>query len=142
MDHARPNGSETRGSALLLAIVMLAVMSLGAAVVWRSLTSTTDRQFRAELEERAWHTAEAGLEKAIAALRESGTAYTGEKDTPFDRGSFTVQVIDSTPNTYELRSDGTVHDGKVVFAERHLAATLELDASARVVRYLVREEWP
>ncbi len=131
-----------RGAALLLAVVMLAVMSLGAGVAWQRLAFSTDRQFRAESNERAWHSAEAGLETAVAQIRAQGGGYGGQENTPFDRGSFSVRVESGKRGTYTLEAVGRVHDERVVFAERRLKATLEMSEEGRVLRYRVLEEKP
>ncbi len=142
MKHDRQISLRVRGSALLLAIVLLAVMSLGAGVTWRRLTSNAERQFRAELSERAWQIAEAGLDKAVSELRAGRNAYHGEENRPFDRGSFSVKVEPAPPHGYTVRVTGMVHDGTVVFAERRLAALIELSQAGRIVQYRIWEEQP
>lgn len=119
-----------RGSALLIAIVLVAALSIGAAAVVR-LTHLTLRESGKDAKtEVARQLAEAGIEKAVATLR-ANPAYTGEERTPLGAGRFTVAV----------RRDGEAFAissvGEVVFHEevKHraaLGARLVLDVSGMV----------
>lgn len=119
-----------RGSALLIAIVLVAALSIGAAAVIR-LTHITLRESGKDAKtEVARQLAEAGIDKAVAMLRVN-PAYAGEEPTPLGAGRFTVSV----------QRDGAAFTisslGEAVFQEevKHRAALdarLELGVSGEV----------
>lgn len=122
--------THARGSALLIAIVLVAALSIGAAAVIR-LTHITLRESGKDAKtEVARQLAEAGIDKAVAMLRVN-PLYAGEERTALGAGRFTVSV----------QRDGAAFAisslGEVVFQEevKHhaaLEALLELGVSGEV----------
>lgn len=130
------------GSALLLAVLLVAIMGIGSTALWRLLHSTLAEGRRYEKSEMALHLAEAGLEKAVAELRSQPDTYRGETDTQLGRGRFSVAVQPGPhPGEYRLESTGKLTDGGVAFARKTLEAELTLTNSGavRVFHWRVRK---
>ncbi len=128
------------GSALLMAVVLVMVLSIGAAAVWHYLHVTLRETARQEKLTMALHLAEAGLDKAVAELR-ARPGYQGEQKTPLGRGRFSVTVTpQAASGGFQLVSTGEVaEDGRVQGAVV-LAAELALGPDRTVKRYHWRKE--
>lgn len=121
------------GSALLMAVVLLAVVSVGAAAALRLYHIAFRESSRGVKQEVARQLAEAGIENAVARLR-ADAAYAGEKDTPLGAGRFSVEVA-RDGQAHELVSTGEiVFEGRVMRAAV-VRARLELAAGGRVHRF-------
>ncbi len=83
--------SGNRGTALLLVMGLLAVVTISVGSFLSLLHASVDYTRREEARTRAVHAAEAGLEKAVAELC-AGRSYTGETGTPVGDGTFSVSV--------------------------------------------------
>ena len=98
-----------RGSALVLALGYLALVSVLAAAFVGYLARTATAATRMERKQACFHLAEAGLDKALAYLRVDPAAYDGEQDTPLGDGRFTVTVeAGAAPGAYHVYSTGEV----------------------------------
>ena len=62
--------SNTEGSALLIAILLVAVLGIGSAALYKHLNRSFDDYARFERELKLVHLADAGIDAAIAVLRE------------------------------------------------------------------------
>ncbi len=90
MGNNRIKNTTTRGSALLMAVVLIAVLSIGAAALFKHLHDSFEEYRRYERDTTVLHLADAGIDKAIAALRHT------DRPTPetleFTLGEGVIQV--------------------------------------------------
>jgi len=122
---------------LLMAVVLLAVVSIGAAAALRLYHITFRESTRAVKTEVARQLAEAGIENAVACLRIDPN-YSGEDNTPLGGGRFSVAVT-RQGRGYRLAATGeVVHEGRVLRAVSR-EAQLELAASGAVRRFTLEE---
>lgn len=129
------------GSAIILAVILVAVMSIGVSAVWKYLHITLGEEKRIENDEAALHLAEAGLEKAVAELRVRPDDYRGEIGTPLGAGRFSVEVRPGTARAvYHIVARGEVGEGRFIRARKTLAAELALSSSNEVRRFHWIEE--
>jgi type II secretory pathway component PulK len=130
----------SRGAALIMALLLVAIVSMGAAAVWEYLHMTLKEGHRTEIQETTFCLAEAGLDKAIATLRTRAN-YNGEKDTPLGDGHFSVQVTpEAAPGQYQLKSVAILGEENRVQAQCTLRASLRLSPRGEVVQYQYRME--
>ena len=131
-----PRWQEDRGAAMLYTLVLLMAMSLLLGNFMRSVNYGIGLQQDHHRALAAQQLAEAGIEKAFAALREG--PYTGEIETPLGAGRFSVRVEARAPGDYRVTSIGeTLVDG-VPFARAIQAAEIQVDGGA-VVRMRVQK---
>ncbi len=141
MKHSTPQISTARsevrrrGAALIMAIMLVAVMGIGAGAVWSYLHVTLKQGQRTENDAVAQCLAEAGLDKAIAELR-AKRPYTGEKDTWLDGGRFAVEVTRGAgPGDYVLRATGERGTENHLWARCVLQADLSFGPDGTVTQY-------
>jgi Tfp pilus assembly protein PilX len=133
-DRRRQHGQ--RGTALIFALVVVFVLSIGTSVLWKQLHANLNEQRRTWHREQAFQLAEAGLEHAIARLRTNPAGYTGETDVPLGAGAFSVQVTRPTgADTYVLESWGRLNQNTGIHDRAGLRARLRLDAGGAVAEY-------
>jgi len=126
-----------RGSALLFALVILAVASsIGAVAVTTAVVG--DNVVRNDLfREKAYCIAESGVEKALVELLRD-PHFAGDTDVAFDLGSFSTTLRPLRANEWEITSIGTVRKGDVPFLRQRIVARVTLDAGrARVISWRV-----
>ena len=124
---------ENRGSALMLALVMLTVLAISSSAFYSYLHVTLKRGHAEERKQVCLYIAEGGIDKAIVMLRRQGSSYSGEAGTPLGEGSFTVSVgSGGDPGDYEVDSVGRITDDGHVLHEVRLKAKLGLDAAGNV----------
>lgn len=115
------------GSVLIVAIVFVAILSIGTSAALRHLHMTMAEIKRQENVEAAPALAEAGLEKAFAMLRAHPGAYAGESDTPLGDGRFSVAVTRGPrAGVYAVRSEGIVADGVGRGEKQVIVAEMEI----------------
>ncbi len=130
-----------RGAAIILAVILVAVMSIGVSAVWKYLHVTLGEEKRMENAEAALHLAEAGLEKAVAELRVRPDGYRGEIGTPLGAGRFSVEVRPGTVRAnYQIVSRGEAGEGRFIRARKTLVAEVALSSSNEVRRFHWVEE--
>lgn len=93
--HARR--SNTEGSALLIAILLVAILGIGTAAVFKHLNRSFDDYARFERELKLTHYADAGIDAAIAVLRTGNTPETMELGLGEGRIRVTVEREAETP---------------------------------------------
>ena len=124
-----------QGSALILAVVLVGVMSIGSAALWQYLHGTLREQSRNAQLDTAQHLAEAGLDKAVAMLRRD-VAYATEQDTPLGDGTFSVAVErPAAAGAYLILATGKLGDEVVVRATRTLVGELPVDSTGTIETY-------
>lgn len=120
-----------RGTALVLAVVALVIVTMFATALLTGYRQTKQRAGDSERQLICANLAEAGLDKAIAELRANPDAYRGEADTMLGRGTFSVEVLPSaTPGQFEIRSTGAIGGGAPARAQ--IVATVAFDASGQL----------
>lgn len=130
---------QRRGAALVFVIILLAIMAMGVAATWRYLHQSGEHARRTTNTAAAEHLAAAGLEKAIAALRQDPT-YSGEIDTALGAGRFTVEVArNNGSENYALTAVGELTDEEKVLKRMVLRGALSLapDRSVREFHWKV-----
>ena len=134
-------GKRQRGSVLLMAVMVVAAMSIGGAALWRYLHVTLEQERRLENNDTCLHLAEAGLDRAVAMLRVQPGSYTGEERVPLGEGQYSVEVIrEAAAGQYRLVSKGVLADGGAVRAQKTLEAPLKLSAAGEVLEYYWQEQ--
>lgn len=125
-----------RGSALIFALVMLFILSIGTSVLWQQLHGNLAQHRRSWHHEQAFQLAEAGLETAVAALRVSPGEYQGEADVPLGAGHFSVTVAPGGgPGAYTLESWGRLDNAAYFHDSAGLRARLRLSPEGRILEY-------
>ncbi len=127
-----------RGVALLMALFLLAALSIGTTAAWQFMNRTFDEGRRFQHGQKTLLLAEAGLEKAVAELR-NDPAYAGDKDVPLGEGRFTVCVTRRQGTIFSLESFGRLGDPKHETFRATLEATLRLGPGGRVEEF---QWWP
>ena len=123
------------GAVLLTAIILLAVLGVGAASVWSMLHRNLDAVHHQHRLEGVQYLAEAGLEHAIARLQ-TDRSFTGVKDVPLGDGRYTVVVQRGDgPDSFVLASTGAITDGPLVLREQRLTAQLRLAENGAIRAY-------
>jgi len=134
--------NNNRGAAMLLALGVLAIMtiSLSAVLTWFHVTfNYTNLE---ETRQTCSHIAEAGLDKALAELQAGNRTYSGETDTPLGDGSFSVAVAPAgRPGWLAIQSTGTLPRGAASVVVR-LREEVQLDPAGNVLAIEWREVRP
>lgn len=125
-----------RGAALLFSLMVLVILSIGTSVLWQQVHGTLRQHRIAWHQEQAFQLAEAGLETAVAQLRETAGAYRGEKAVALGPGRFSVVVTpDDSPDTYVIHATGRLDHAAYHYDTARLKATLTLDGQGQIRRY-------
>lgn len=103
-DH-RQNSS---GQIAILAIVFLAVMIILIGSLYSRLGNFLFSGKSSVEKEQVLQLAEAGIDKAIWELNQTGGSYTGETDSAFGSGTFTVEVTTIDPSTKKIESSAYI----------------------------------
>lgn len=99
---------DQKGVAFALALIVLTVV-LVVAVVLTTNSFTYKQNSRYSLEKlEATNLAEAGIDKAVAALNETGGTYNGEAETSIGEGEFSVSITNIDQDTKLVESTGYV----------------------------------
>lgn len=97
-----------KGAAFALALIALTVVLVVAAVLTTN-SYTYKQNARYSLDSlEATNLAEAGVDKAVAALNETGGSYNGEVSTKIGDGEFTVSITNVDQNTKIVESTGYI----------------------------------
>ena len=128
--------THNEGTALIFAIMVLAILSIGTSVLWQQLHRNLEQHRMAWHQEQVFLVAEAGLDTAIARLQQPNANYTGEENVVVGPGHFTVMVTpDGTAGTYRLRSTARLDHATSRYSAVTLAATLQLSPTGEVLTY-------
>ena len=104
---------EERGSALLVAIVLTIILTATVSGMFALLNAATTASTRSARLQSSILLAEAGIDKAAAALR-ADAAYRGEQHTPLGDGEFSVEVTLAPDNQqFIVVSSATLFSEKV-----------------------------
>lgn len=101
-----------RGSAMLLAIGILFIVTAGVSATLTWFHAAFDYTNAREARQVCAHIAEAGLDKALAELQAGNIAYTGESKTPIGDGTVSVTVAPAQrPGWLVIQSTGRLPRG-------------------------------
>jgi len=128
-------GGGESGVALLIAIAFLAILGIGSGVLWSQLHGRLEHAGQFEERETARALAEAGIEKAIAALAQD-RSYTGESETPIGDGVFSVEVFAQAEEQYRVIGTGVFVEEGQVMARQELAAELRFAPGGGLAAYI------
>jgi len=133
--HRAALDSSSGGMALVLALgVLLALTALSTALLTSFHASYRQAQNR-ERQARCLNIAEAGIEKALVEYRINSAWYTGEEDTPFGSGSFSVAITGIGPERFTVQSTGTLIHGPAVQSRIVVEARIDPGGRVRVLRW-------
>lgn len=136
--------ADGRGSALILAIGYLAVVTILASTFLTMLNRSVTYATQTEHEQACLNIAEGGLDKALAVLRVQPRSYRGEANTPLGEGRFSVTVEPGAgAGAYRVTSTAEVVGGGHVLAQARVAAEIELTGSGavRTLRWSEVKRW-
>ncbi|RJP46031.1 MAG: hypothetical protein C4584_02335 [Armatimonadetes bacterium] len=109
-----------RGQILVLALVAVGLVMVNTLVIISgSLLFFQNTKYTVQ-GAQALALAEAGIDKALAALNASGGNYAGEEETFLGEGSFSVQVINVDSNTKKIEATGYVPSRENVKTRRSI----------------------
>jgi type II secretory pathway component PulK len=134
---------QQRGAALLLALCCLAVLTIMSAAFFEDVHRAIRDQNASRWRFVAASLANAGMEKAIAAMNARTAAYSGETDSPLGdqadhRTTFSVEVQhDAASGRFVVVSTGLVQEGPLILGKARIEAVLERgqDQHLRVTRW-------
>ncbi len=103
------------GSALLIVMALMVIMTMAAIMAVDTAQNDIELSFNQLHSNQAFYVAEAGLTRAFVQLNQDNSWTTGYIKVPFEEGSFSVAVVDSSidsdlGDTVLLRSAGTVYE--------------------------------
>ena len=121
------------GSALVVTVVYLAVMTLFASTFLGYLNRTISNSGRAERKLVCIAIAEGGVDKALAELRVRANEYRGESNTTLGKGRFSVEVEPGPgAGEYTITSTASMLDGSEVMEQARIVAETVLTSSGLV----------
>lgn len=132
-----PSPRDARGTALLVTVLFLLVVTTLASGLLTFLNNSVDyfADNSREIERR--YIAEGGVEKALAELRTKGAAYTGEAATSLGDGTFSIEVRRSASfDGYEIASTASLADRGTEETRILVEAVPEPDGAFRAVRWV------
>ena len=129
-----------QGTALMFALFVIVILSLGTTVLWRQLHGNLEQSRMAWRQEAAFQLAEAGLNRGIAEIRAQGPSYGGVTDAPLGPGTFTLIVTPgNAPGTYEMTSTGMLTNAAYHYEMTTLSASVTLGPNGLVSAYGYRK---
>ncbi|PKK83912.1 MAG: hypothetical protein CVT49_05665 [candidate division Zixibacteria bacterium HGW-Zixibacteria-1] len=87
-----------KGSALLISLLLIAMLSILAIMTVKSSNTDIDLTFNQLNTDKTFYIAEAGARRAIVQLNADPTWTAGYSSVAFNNGTYTVQIIDSSAN--------------------------------------------
>ena len=126
-----------RGTALMFALMVMMILSIGTSVLWSQIHSQLAQQRQSWHREQAFQLAEAGLEQAIVALRAApGQQYTGEANVPLGPGTFTVTIQPGAEaGVYQIDAWGSLARAAYRYDRAGLRAEIKLSPTGKLERY-------
>ena len=114
-------GNES-GSALLISLLLIGMLSLLAIMTVRLSNTDIDLSFNQINTDKTFYIAEAGAKRAIAELNSDPTWTAGYYNVPFNNGSYTVRITDSSTDAALLDTIVIMSSGWTI----HAQATIEM----------------
>lgn len=126
--HAGNRLKETRGSAFVIAVVLVAVLGIGGATAYRSIHRALGEHRRFEQTLVLSHLADAGIDMALATLHSDPD--NAAREFSLALGDGTVQVVvrpGAVPETYRLTARAELRNGPVIRAAATYTATAHIE---------------
>jgi len=111
-----------KGSALLVALGLLGMLTLLTIMAVKNSNTDVDLSFNHINSEKTFYIAEAGAMRAVTELNNDGSWRTGFASVPFNDGSYTVTVVDSSTDSSLADTIRVIADGWTV----HARSSIEL----------------
>jgi hypothetical protein len=125
-----------RGHIVLVSLIFFGVFSAITSTFATSLVSSAKNAREASEDAEALHLAEAGIDRAIAALN-ANASYAGESDVALGSGTFTISVT-SAGNEKVITSTGHVPNDTDPRAQKSVRITAGIDTSVASFHYGVQ----
>ena len=90
--------ANNKGTALLIALALMALMTVAAITALDRATTDVDLSYNQLHDDQAFYIAEAGAKRACASLASDADWRDGFSDISFSSGTYTVVVVDSNTN--------------------------------------------
>jgi len=113
-----------RGSALLIALMLIAMLTLIGVLSIENSTTDVELSYNCVNADRAFYVAEAGAKQAYALIQADPTWRAGYNNESFGNGQFTVTIVDSSTNAALVDSVVITSTGRVLEAEAAVELTL------------------
>lgn len=97
-----------KGQILVLAMIVLGIVFLNVILLAGGSMNFFQNANQTVRSTQALHLAEAGIDKALAALNSTAGEYSGESDTSLGAGTFSVSVTTVDANTKQVESTGYI----------------------------------
>jgi len=121
------------GSALFFVLALLMVLMISSGTFYSMLHSTMSQGKHKQQRQVCLNLAEGGADKALAALRAKGSAYTGEQDTRLGEGFFSVKVRPGNrPGVQRIVSNGFLREGSAVLAKARVTVDVALSPDGAI----------
>ena len=127
------------GSALLAAIMLVAVLGIGAMTLYKHLNYNFDDYARFERELKLVHLADAGIDTAIASLREGHDSDTLE--ITLGEGLIHVRIVqEENANIWHITSEATLSHEGIARAKETYSARVSIIPEGAVQRLSWKRE--
>jgi len=123
--------TDKRGSALIAALVYLAVVTAFATAFITAIDRGMDIQHTAERHMICRNLAQGGVDLAIAELGKD-PGYSGTRAMPLGEGEITVRVTRDAEGAYSIASTGQLRDGAMIRARYSARAKVRLTENGAV----------
>jgi len=127
--------AEESGIAMIIAVVLLGVMATLMALVMTVSIHTNFATGHGRSWVQALHVGEAGVNKAIAKLQETGGSFSGSLTGSTTEGTYSVTVTHQTRNRFQIDATGTAGGGAGLVATRKLRVTMAPPSSFKYALY-------
>lgn len=117
-----------RGQLLIIATIFLAVLFIIAFSLSFAVTRSSTTIKKTNYEKKSTNVADAGIQRAIAALNDS-SSYTGETNTVFGDGQFTTSVTSINSTTKQIDATAYIPNAANPIITKHLRANATIDAT-------------
>lgn len=118
MNTARPGSARQCGAALLAAVILVAIVGIGISGLYRHLHRGINDYKRFERDLRVLHLAEAGIDAAIARMRNNMSHDPASINLRLGTGEIQVSITPTEhPDIYRITSRATLRYGPVVHGE-------------------------
>jgi len=125
--------TKSRGSALLIAILLVAILGIGSAALFKHLNRSFDDYNRFEHDLKIVHLADAGIDTAIAALRKGNAPETLE--LALGEGAINVIIApEKDAGTWRITSEAALQYEGIVRATGTYTATVRIMPNGNVRR--------
>lgn len=122
------NSFNQKGAIFALALIALtSILVITVILLTNSLTYKQNARYSLDSLE-ATALAEAGVDKAVAALNASGGSYNGENETVVGPGSFSVKITDVDQSTRLVESTGYIPNKENPKSQRKVSITVSKGA--------------